>query len=250
MPAGQTVIITGASSGIGAEIARKFAKEKYSLLLLGRNEGKLKAVQAECKPAHAEILAFDLAQVIHHKESIRQTLECLPPATTLINNAGVFHQGGFLETDSHIWTEQFQVNLLSAVQLTQMLWPIFKQNKSGSILNISSSLGVRPTSSTGAYSAIKAAMINWTQSLAQEGGIDNIRVNCISPGIVDTPIHSFHSLSTAEKAAVVAKMATFQLLDFIGRPSDIAEAAWFLAGPESRWTTGTNLIVDGGIGLK
>ena len=246
----QSVIITGASSGIGAEIARRFARENFALLLCGRDEAKLKKIQADCRPARAEILAFDLAQISHHKDDIKNKLAEMPPPAILINNAGVFHQGGFIQTSDQVWQEQFQVNLLSAVQLTKMIWPYFLQNRKGSVLNISSSLGVKPTASTGAYSALKAAMINWTQSLAQEGAINNIRVNCICPGIVDTPIHSFHSLPQDQKTAAVAQLTKFQLMDFIGHPSDIAEAAYFLASDLSKWTTGSHLIVDGGINLK
>ena len=250
MSALQTVIITGASSGIGAEIARRFSKENYSLLLMGRDEGRLRKVQQNCRPASTEILAFDLAKIAHHKNQILQKLSGLPVPSILINNAGVYFQGTSMETEDHIWMEQLQINLLSAVQLTKLIWPYFLQNKSGSVLNISSSLGVRPKAHAGAYSASKAAMINWTQSLAQEGADSGIRVNCLCPGIVDTPIHSFHKLPADEKAQALSKIASFQLLDFVGETSDIAEAAYFLASEKSRWTTGSNLIIDGGINLK
>lgn len=250
MSASKTVIVTGASSGIGAEIARRFSKENYNLLLLGRNEGKLRKVQQDCQPAVSQILAFDLSQLSHHKQEIQDKLSGLPSPSILINNAGIFSTGSLLETSDNVWQEQFQTNLFSAVQLTKIVWPFFLKNKSGSILNISSSLGVRPTAFTGAYSASKAAMINWTQSLAQEGGPLGIRVNCICPGIVDTPIHSFHSLPADEKGKAVSQMTNLQLLNFLGQTADIAEAAYFLASEHSRWTTGSNLIVDGGIGLK
>ncbi len=250
MSVSQTVIITGASSGIGAEIARRFSRENYNLLLLGRDEGNLRKVQQECKPSRSEVLAFDLSQLAHHKKEIQEKLSRLSPPSILVNNAGIFAQGSLLETSDNVWLEQFQTNLFSAVQLTKIVWPFFLESKSGSILNISSSLGVRPTAFTGAYSASKAAMINWTQSLAQEGGPLGIRVNCICPGIVDTPIHAFHSLPAAEKAETLANMASLQLLNFVGQTADIAEAAYFLASDHSRWTTGSNLIVDGGIGLK
>jgi NAD(P)-dependent dehydrogenase (short-subunit alcohol dehydrogenase family) len=246
----QTVIITGASSGIGAEIARRFSKENFNLLLLGRDEGKLRKVQQECKPANTQILAFDLKHLSHHKQEIQEKLSSLPPPAVLVNNAGVFFQGALLETSDQVWLEQFQTNLFSAVQLTKIVWPYFLENRKGSVLNISSSLGVRPSAQTGAYSASKAAMINWTQSLAQEAGPVGIRVNCICPGIVDTPIHSFHTMPPDEKNKALARMASFQLLNFVGQTADIAEAAYFLASDQSRWTTGSNLIVDGGIGLK
>lgn len=246
----QTAVITGASSGIGAEIAKRFAKEGYELLLFGRDEVRLKEVQSACKNKRTEILAFDLAEISKYKDSIKQKLNVLTNPTVLINNAGLFHQGLLEETTDDIWFTQFQINLLSAVQLTRILWPVFKKNNKGSIVNISSTLGLRPTANTGAYSAVKAAMINWTQSLAQEGGIHNIRANCICPGIVDTPIHSFHFLTPEKKKEEINRMAQFQLLNEVGKPSDIAESTYFLASDFSKWTTGAVLSVDGGVNIK
>lgn len=249
-PESQSVLITGASSGIGAEIARKFAKQGYALLLFGRDEKRLEKIKSECGSKYVEYLAFDLADVENQKQSILKKLENLPQPTILINNAGIFHNGLLNDTSTDNWQTMFQVNLLSAVQLTQIMWPIFKKNYKGSVLNISSTLGLKPTATTGAYSAIKAAMINWTQSLAMEGGEFHIRANCICPGIVDTPIHTFYHLPENEKAAAMKQMATFQLLHELGKPVDIAEAAFFLATDISKWTTGAVLSVDGGINLK
>lgn len=246
----QTVLITGASSGIGTEIAKKFSKEGYDLLLLGRNEDRLKKVQSECIGGKTEILAFDLVEVNKFSDAIKKKLATLSPITILINNAGIYKPGAFTETLDADWISQFQVNVLSAVQLTKLVWPEFKKNKKGSVLNISSTLGIKPTPNTGAYSATKAAMINWTLSLAQEGGADNIRVNCICPGIVDTPIHDFHSMDSETKNKITSQMSSYQLLNFIGQPSDVAESAFFIASELSRWTTGSVLSVDGGIGIK
>ncbi len=246
----QTVVITGASSGIGAEIAKRFAKEGYELLLFGRDETRLRKVQSECRNNRTEILAFDLAEITKYEDEIKKKLNDLTTATILINNAGLFHQGLIEDTSDEIWTTQFQINLLSAVQLTKILWPTFKENKKGSVVNISSTLGIKPSANTGAYSAIKAAMINWTQSLAQEGGNYNIRANCICPGIVDTPIHAFHSMSPDQKKEATKQMASYQLLGEIGKPDDVAEATYFLASDLSKWTTGAVLSVDGGIHLK
>lgn len=250
MPNSQTVLITGASSGIGAEIARRFAKEGYDLLLFGRDEKRLNEVRSTCKNKNTEVLAFDLKHLPDFSETILQKLAQLSPPAVLVNNAGLFHQGTLEETTDADWTAQFQVNLLSAVQLTKMVWPIFKKNRKGSVLNIASTLGLKPTASTGAYSAVKAALINWTYSLAQEGGEFNIRANCICPGIVDTPIHSFHSMPQGPKDQAIKKMAAFQILGEIGKPEDVAEAAYFMASELSKWTTASVLSVDGGINFK
>lgn len=257
----QTLVISGASSGIGAEIAKLFATQGYDILLLGRDEVKLTQVQTECRKLNEntaqqksnqkiDFLAFDLAAIHHYTDALKQKLASLSPPTVLINNAGLFHRGSLEETSDAVWNSQFQINLLSAVHLTQILWPFFKNNKKGAIVNISSTLGLKPTADTGAYSAIKAALINWTQSLAQEGGPHNIRANCICPGIVDTPLHPFHHLDADSKKRTLDQLSKYQLLSEIGKPQDIAEAAYFLASDRSRWTTGSILNVDGGIHIK
>lgn len=245
----QTVLITGASSGIGTATAKKFAREGYDLLLMGRNEDRLKKLRSEVSSASAEILAFDLRHLSANLTAIENKLSGLAVPAVLINNAGIFNVGHVEDTTDEIWRQQFEVNLLSAVQLTRFIWPMFKRSRHGAVVNISSTLGVKPTANTGAYSAIKAAMINWTQSLALEGGADNIRTNCICPGIIDTPIHSFHSLSADRKLEAVAPFLEQQLLRKLGTPEDVAEAAYFLGSESSRWITGISLNVDGGINL-
>ncbi len=244
-----TVVVTGASSGIGAEIAREFSKHDYHVILLGRSFEKLKAVQASCKN-QTTTLAFDLKNLKNHETEVLAALENKPPLEILINNAGVYQQESFAKGSDQLWLEQFTVNLMGPVQLTRLLWPIFTKNKKGSILNISSTLGIKPAPNTSAYSAMKAAMNNWTITLAQEGGTHNIRVNAICPGIVDTPIHSFHSMAPEEKSRVKSQMGKLQMISNIGTPVDIAKSAFFLASDHSLFTTASILTVDGGIGLK
>lgn len=244
-----SVLVTGASSGIGAEIARKFSKNGYFVFLLGRSSQKLKAVQESCN-GPTEVLAFDLKDLPNYQTQILKLIENKPKFEVLVNCAGVFHRKSFAETEDQIWEEQFQVNLLSSVRMTRLVWPLFVQNKKGSIINISSTLGIKPVPMTSAYSSIKAAMINWTQNLAQEGGEHNIRANAICPGIVDTPIHDFHSLEQKDKSQVLASISKMQLLANIGTPADVAEATYFLGSDLSAFTTGAVLSIDGGINLK
>lgn len=244
-----SVLVTGASSGIGAEIAREFSKKGFFVFLLGRNTDKLKQVQDSCV-GPTEVLAFDLKDLQNYKTQILKLIETKPTLEILVNCAGVFSRKSFIESDDSIWAEQFEINLMGSVRLTQIIWPLFVKNKKGSILNISSTLGLKPAPMTSAYSAMKAAMINWTLSLAQEGGPFNIRANCVCPGIVDTPIHSFHDLDHSEKTKVLSGVSNLQLLSEIGKPLDVAKAAYFLASSDSAWTTGAILSVDGGINIK
>lgn len=248
----QSVVITGASSGIGAATAEIFAQHGYDLILVARNNDKLQSVKKDLLTKSAdikiELLPIDL-QNFNKDQFIECTKKVATP-TALINNAGIYQSASFESTSDQEWTEQFQVNLLGSVKITRACWKIFTENKSGSIVNVASTLGISPVSHTSAYSAVKAAMINWTMTLALEGGPWNIRANCISPGIIDTPIHSFHKLNDQEKKQILESISQSQILKKIGQPSDIAKAIYFLASENSAFTTGINMAVDGGINLK
>lgn len=234
----KSAIITGAGSGIGKATALRFAKEGYHVFLLGRDIQKLQETQKLC--AHGTVLATDLTQSSEAQKAVQSILSSGHQVEVLVNNAGTFVYKPFDQTTEDDWMGQFSIHILAAQRLTQGLWNHFVKNKKGSVINVSSTLGVRPSANTGAYSSMKAAQINWTQSLALEGAPHNIRVNAVSPGIVDTPIHTRDA---------IAQMHGAQPLGRVGKPEEIAEAIYFLASEKSAWTTGANLHVDGGINL-
>lgn len=243
------VVITGAGSGIGEACARLFSSRGWTVALIGRQKSKLDKIAAELD--QALVLPCDVGQADQVKKAAQAVLS--HPGVrveALINNAGVFDRHLFMESSDAFWLEQFQINLMGSVRWAQALWPRFVEQKRGAIVNVSSTLGLRPTAETGTYSAVKAAMINWSQSLALEGGPLGIRVNCVCPGLVDTPIHSFHLQAGAEKENSLKSLAGLQPLQRVGKPEEIARSIHFLADPEqSSWTTGAVLSVDGGINL-
>lgn len=247
-----SVLITGASSGIGAATAKVFASYGHDLLLLGRNLERLENTALACRKIDSNIRIKILAQDLNGLDfkMVEEKLKTISPLAILVNNAGIYQQASITESTAKIWEDMFQTNLLSTVKLTQFCWDIFLKNKKGSIVNVSSTLGVKPIPKTSAYSALKAAMTNWTLSLAQEGGSLNIRANCVCPGIVDTPIHPFHTLAETEKKSVEEQIANIQLLQNLGKPEDVAESIYFLASDKSKFTTGSILHVDGGINIK
>lgn len=243
-------LITGAGSGIGAECARRLDALGFRVILVGRNQQKLEAVAAELNGAF--VLPCDVASESSVTSAATKALSFADgPPHVLVNNAGVFATHDTPGGTDHLWREQFEINLFGAVRWTRAFWSHWIERRQGaSVVNVSSTLGLRPTVNTGAYSAAKAAMVNWTQSLALEGGPFGIRANVVCPGIVDTPIHSFHGLPEQEKRKQLEAMAKLQPLGRIGTPEDVARAVVFLASPESSWTTGAVLAVDGGINLS
>jgi len=240
----KAAIITGASSGIGAATAITFANNGYFVFLLGRNEERLHEVALKCKNG-SSLLKADLTNEASTNKYIKHLYE-RPDVQieVLINNAGIYQTHGFLDKGLDIWREQFEVNLFGPIRLTQGVIPLFQKNKKGSIVNISSGLGLRASGNAGAYSASKAAMVSWTQSMAKEFGPQGIRVNCVCPGLVDTPIHAFHG-----DKKILDSMGGLQPLGRLGTAEELAESIYFIGSDKSIWTTGAVLTVDGGINI-
>jgi NAD(P)-dependent dehydrogenase (short-subunit alcohol dehydrogenase family) len=246
----KAALITGASSGIGQATALEFARQGYFVYLMGRNKERLEETALQCS-AGASLLSCDLTDPKAVEKRVNEIYENpLYRMEVLVNNAGIFQTHSMEEGTDEIWDNMYKANLLGPVRLTRLLIPYFKKYQKGSIVNVASTLGMKPSSNTGAYSALKAAMINWTLSLAQEAGSYCVRANCISPGIVDTPIHAFHSLEDHQKQHRLTEMAKLQPLGRIGTPEDIAKSIYFLGSDLSSWTTGAILAVDGGINLQ
>lgn len=235
-------IVTGAGSGIGQAISIHLTNQGHYVFGLGRDLAKLKATTQMAKSGLFKPLSIDLAdsaKVASVVYVIREDNKLDGrPLLGIVNSAGIYDYLPFAQSTDEVWERHFQVNLLSAVRLCREFYPDLKASAPSSVLNISSTLGLRPVANTTAYSAIKAGMVNWTQSLALEWASDKIRVNCICPGIIDTPMHATRKLS-----------GDMQPLGRIGTPDDIAKSAVFLLSEDSSWTTGAVLNVDGGINL-
>lgn len=245
----KAALITGASSGIGSSTAIEFSKNGYFVYLMGRNRERLEEVALKCRSG-ASIVSCDLTDLAALNKRLDEiTSAKIHRVEVVVNNAGIYENHSTEEGSDDIWRRQYEVNLLGPVRIARAFFPYFKAMGGGSFVNVASTLGLRPQGPTSSYSATKAAMVNWTQSLALEGGPAKIRANCVCPGIVDTPIHSFHNLPEDQKQQTLDKMGSLQPLGRIGTPEDVAKAIYFLGSEQSAWTTGAILSVDGGINL-
>ncbi len=245
----KAVLITGAGSGIGEATVYEFSKNGYFVFLLGRDKDKLERVAGNCKFGASRI-ACDLTDPSQITKAVDH-LKSRPDVKleVLVNNAGIFERHPY-SAGIEIWEKIFKTNLMGPVNLTQQVVPLMIAQGSGSIVNVSSTLGIKPVADVSSYCAVKAAMNNWTQSLALELAPKKIRVNCVCPGIVDTPIHPFHQLKGPAKEQTLQGLSGLQPLGRIGTPEEIAKAIYFLASENSSWTTGAILSVDGGIGIS
>lgn len=241
------VLITGASSGIGKSTAQLFSSNGWTVYLVARDTSKLETVQRELKgPSH--IFSCDLSQTEQIQMLSIQLEGLQSEISVLVNNAGIYQPSHFENETEQNWSAQFATNLFGPVLLTRALWRQLVESK-GAVVNVSSTLGLRPIEKTGAYSASKAALNSWTQTLALEAGPVGVRVNAVCPGLVDTPIHFFHGSDQSEHKAIRQQLDRMQPLQRMGAAEDIAKAIYFAATAESSWMTGALIPIDGGISL-
>lgn len=245
----QLALVTGASRGIGAEIARQLDHLGFRLLLVGRDKARLEEVSKTLTNPHF-IQVTDLENPNSVAELARFSKDLCKQEKlnlkVLVNNAGVYKPEPFDAVSPAHLEVQFQVNCFAPIQLTWHLKDLLKQSKA-IVVNISSTLGNKPVANTSIYSASKAALNNWTQSLALEWAKDGVRVVGICPGLVDTPIHGFHFDPENSENRKQAHLA--QPLGRVGKPEDIASVVKFIVSEEASWITGSLWNVDGGISL-
>lgn len=224
-------------------MAETFSANGWNVLMVARNEARLQELQD--KLTNAQYLTCDLSDQKQIKES-EAKLKAFGPIDALINNAGVYMPCSVDQDNDSVWDQQYQTNLMGPVRFTRVFWHQLKQTR-GTILNISSTLALRPIQNTAAYSALKAALNNWTMALALEGAPHGINVNCICPGLIDTPIHSYFGSDKPKDKETYKAVQNLQPLGRTGKPQDVAAMALQLCSPASEWITGSIISIDGGI---
>jgi NAD(P)-dependent dehydrogenase (short-subunit alcohol dehydrogenase family) len=243
---GKSAIITGASSGIGRAAALIFAHEGARVVLADLNETYLTQVRDEIGGS-AIIKKTDVAVEDEVKNLISIALETFTNIDILVNNAGI--SGGLdpLENqNSEEWHKVFDVNVMGPVYATKYIIGHMKEQRRGCIINIASVAGVRSGAGGNAYSASKAALINFTQTSACEVGDSNVRINAICPGLIETEMTRpfFEYARSAGKEGQVGKYCELRRA---ASPEEVAWAILFLATDEASYITGQVLPVDGGI---
>lgn len=233
----KSALVTGASRGIGEAIARELSKNDFKVYINYNNSReKALALAEEIGGVAVKADVSDLAQVQRMYDEIGEI-------NVLVCNAGISEYGLFSETNPEKWREVFAVNVDGMYNCVQCALPSMINRKSGSIITLSSVWGIHGASCEAAYSASKAAVIGLAKSLAKELGPSNIRVNCIAPGVIETDMMS--GFSHEDKERLCEKTPLCRL----GKPSDVAFLAAFLASDKAEFITGQVLGVDGGFAL-
>ncbi|MCB0390875.1 MAG: SDR family oxidoreductase [Bdellovibrionales bacterium] len=237
----KTAIVTGASSGIGAQISRHLSYEGYALNLLGRDILRLTEVKNSCQGDNHQTFNFDFTKTEEVQSFSQQWLkENSSPLKALVINAGNINRSSFNETPITEWEQQFQISVLGPISLIKEFWQRIINDKT-TIITIASTLALKPIANTAAYSSLKAAMVNWSTSLAAEMAPFGVRVNCICPGIIETPIHGQTDSLWHQSINELVPLGRS------GQPDDIAEMVSFLLSEKAKWITGTQQIIDGGL---
>ncbi len=230
-------LVTGASRGIGAAIARTLCRDGWQLLLnYNRSEAEALSLARELG---AEAICCDVS----NPEQVREMFAQAGGVDLLVNNAGIARYGLLTDTDEKSWQSLFSVNTDGAYRCSRCAIPYMVRQKRGCIIYVSSVWGLRGASCEAAYSASKAALIGLTLALAKELGPSGIRVNCVAPGVIETDMLA--TLGADDRAALVNDTP----LGRLGTPEDVAELVSFLASGRAAFITGQVIGADGGFGL-
>ena len=245
---GKVAIVTGAGSGIGRATAIAFAREGARVVLVGRTKSKLDVVAKEIGDA-ALVCAGDVTKRSDIQNIVARTMERFGAVHVLMNNAAYLVAGTATSLTEVEWDATFDTNVKGLWMFCQEVIPRMRLahgGPGGSIINISSVLGLVGTKNRVAYAASKGAVTLMTKAMALDHAVENIRVNCICPGIVDTEMVAEFITKAPDLEAARRQREALHPLGRFGTPEDIAHLAVYLASDESSWVTGAAIPIDGG----
>ncbi|XP_023178801.1 uncharacterized protein LOC111604812 [Drosophila hydei] len=246
--AGKVVLITGASSGIGAATAVKFAKYGACLALNGRNADNLKQVAEQCSAAGAAAPTLVIGDVSKEADTERvwqQTLQKYGKLDVLINNAGILESGTIENTSLEQYDRVMNTNLRAIYQLTMLATPELIKTK-GNIVNVSSVNGIRSFPGVLAYNISKMGVDQLTRCVALELAAKGVRANCVNPGVTVTNLHKRGGMDETTYQKFLEHSKNTHALGRPGTTDEVANAIAFLASDLASFTTGLSLAVDGG----
>lgn len=241
---GKNIIVTGASSGIGQQCAIDCSKQGARVVLIGRDEKRLHQTLSQMDGQNHKILNLDLTEIESMIHKVNEAIKEIGPISGVINCAGISSVTPLKLIKEADATAMLRTNVYSAIFLTKEVCKMGNYNKAGcSIVFLSSIMGIVGESAKTMYSLTKGALQSASRSLAIELAPKKIRVNCIAPGVIITPINSnLPHIADPEKRMALEKMHPLGL----GQTTDISNACIYLLSDAARWITGQIIAVDGG----
>jgi 3-oxoacyl-[acyl-carrier protein] reductase len=247
---GKVAIVTGAGGGVGKAISKRLSSEGCKVIMIGRDRRKLQKAATEIgNKKNTMTVIADITKEAEVLSAIDQTINSFDKIDILVNNAGTINDPvPFHEMTEDQWDALVNTNLFGMFRMTKVVIPVMMNNGGGNIINISSVLGIRsiPRVPLSVYAVTKAGAIMFTRSIAVEYGQYKIRCNCIAPSTVRSSI--IEPYLQDEEAKKVLE-STFPL-HVIGEAEDISGAVAYLCSDDSKWVTGTTMIIDGGQSAK
>ena len=239
---GKSALVTGASGGIGADIARGLHSAGAVVALSGTRVEPLEALAAELGE-RSHVLPCNLSDAEAVEALPKQAIEAMGAMDILVNNAGITRDNLFMRMSDEEWAQVLEVNLTSTMRLCRGALRGMMKSRWGRIINISSIVGATGNPGQGNYAAAKAGMVGMSKSLAYEVASRGVTVNCIAPGFIATPMTD--KLNDDQKAAINVKIPAGRM----GTPEEIAAAVLYLASNEAGYVTGATLHVNGGMAM-
>jgi len=242
------VLVTGASSGIGAGTAEHFASLGARLALVARNKEKLDEVGAKCKDNGSPevfISAHDLSVEYECIKAVQETIQHFGGLDILVNSAGILVSGSLLSLSSEDYDKCMNINTKSAFVLTKECMPHLIKSK-GNVVHVSSVTGLRAFPGVLAYNMSKAALDQLTRCVALEVAEHGVRVNAVNPGVIITPVSKNAGMGEAECKEILEHSKTNHAMGRVGNVDEVASTIGFLAGSGASFITGQTLAVDGG----
>jgi NAD(P)-dependent dehydrogenase (short-subunit alcohol dehydrogenase family) len=241
---GKVAMVTGASQGIGACIARRLAEAGAAVVIHYRSrpdEAALVAASIAAAGGDAACVQADLHDPVAASRAVAQAVARFGTLDVLVNNAGTFPERSLLDMTATGWRDMYESIVDTTMLCTRAAASHMQAARGGAIVNIASIAAIHPAAGHSHYSSAKAAVVMFTKSAALELGGYGIRVNAVSPGLIA------RAGIEEQWPDGVARWEAKVLLKRLGQPQDVADACLFLASPASRWITGHNLVVDGGV---
>ncbi len=248
----RVAVVTGAGMGMGKATAVAFAREGASVAVADINSeaGAETVAQIQAEGGRAIFIDADVAKAADAQHIAIEAVNAFGGIDILVNNAGIQHYGSVVETTEAEWDAVLGVNLKSIFLCSKYCIPEIQKRGGGAVINVASVQGMASQERVAPYSATKGGAISLTRNMAIDFASSNIRVNCVCPGSIDTPLLRAAAELTDDPQGTVREWGDANVLKRIGRPEEVAQVILFLAGDRSSFITGAAYVVDGGLTIQ